>query len=141
MAYVGEKMIACPAIPYDFSDAHAIVVSGDRPNFCGHLMLRVGLKGSFTYLHVAGLRTEPRQMNEAGYKRYLDENGKRELKRFRVKISKPNSAMFEIEQLLSVKWMWGVLPHNCASFVETVVSAGGSSAGLYMNCPALEQFD
>jgi hypothetical protein len=32
-------------------------------------------------------------------------------------------------------WSWWVLPYNCASFVEDVVRAGGSKAGLYFNCP------
>ncbi len=141
MAYEGDRMIACPVVPYNFEETFAVVVSGDGPNVCGHLVLRVGLDGNVTYLHVAGIRTEPRQMDEAGYSRYLTETGKRELKRFRVKISKPDLAMLEIEQLLAVKWLWGVLPHNCVRFVERIVQAGGSSAGLYLNCPTLEQFD
>ena len=141
MAYEGDRMNACPTIPYNFAETYAVVVSGDGPNFCGHLMLRVGLDGSAMYMHVAGMRTEPRQMNESGYQRYLSDTGKRELKRFRVKISRPNQAMLELEQLLFVKWMWGLLPHNCASFVEKIVAAGGSSAGLYLNCPSLEKFD
>lgn len=49
--------------------------------------------------------------------------------------------MLKLEELLAAKWTWGVLPHNCASFVEEVVQAGGSDAGLYSNCPALETFD
>ena len=48
--------------------------------------------------------------------------------------------MLKLEQLAAAKWFWGVLPHNCASFVEEVVRAGGSSAGLYFNCPARERF-
>ena len=48
-------MIACPTIPYNFAETYAVVVSGDGPNFCGHLMLRVGLDGSAMYMHVAGM--------------------------------------------------------------------------------------
>ena len=140
MAYEGETMIQCPVDPYNFSNTFAVVVSGDGPNFCGHLILNTGGRGG-AYFHVAGLRTEPKQMSEKGYHRYLKETAKKELKRFKIKIAKPNGAMLELEKLMSAKWTWGVLPHNCASFVEDIVSAGGSSAGLYSNCPALENFD
>ena len=140
MAYEGDEMIACPQTPYSFQETYAVVVSGDGPNFCGHLILRVGLDGNEKYLHVAGGWTQPRQMDEAGYRRYLKETGKHEIKRFRVLITKPDDAMRRLEVLLSVKWLWGVLPHNCARFVEDIVGAGGSTAGLYSNCPTLEQF-
>lgn len=46
----------------------------------------------------------------------------------------------KLEQLLAAQWSWFVLPNNCASFVEDVVRAGGSTAGLYSNCPSREQF-
>lgn len=118
-----------------------MVVSGDGPNYCGHLILNVGGVGGM-YFHVAGeWRTFPREMAEDGYRRYLKEHGKSELKRFSVTISNPMGAMLKLEELLSAKWTWGVLPHNCASFVEDIVQAGGSKAGLYSNCPALEKFD
>jgi hypothetical protein len=140
MAYEGEIMNSCPKIPFHFANTFAVVVSGDGPNFCGHLLLNIGGVGGY-YLHVAGVRTYPRIMNQSGYFQYLKENNKKELKRFRVEISKPMSAMLKLEQLLSAKWQWGVLPHNCASFVEEIVEAGGSTAGLYSNCPALENFN
>ena len=140
MPYEGETIRECPPDPYNFSNTFAVVVSGDGPNFCGHMILNLGGPGG-SYFHVAGLRTEPKLMSEQGYRRYLRESSKRELKRFKVKISKPTDAMLKLEELLSEKWTWGVLPHNCASFVEDIVQAGGSSAGLYSNCPALEDFD
>jgi hypothetical protein len=139
MAYEGDLMVACPVTMYDFAHTTAVVVSGDGPNFCGHLILNIGGKIG-VYVHVAGLRTEPRKMDEDGYRRYLKETAKKELRRFPVSISYPARAMLKLEQLLSEKWTWGVLPHNCASFVEEIVGAGGSSAGLFWNCPALEQF-
>jgi len=139
MSYEGDLMVACPVTPFNFANTQAVVVSGDGPNFCGHMLLNVGGKIG-VYMHVAGLRTQPRRMNEDGYRRYLKEAGKRELKRFGVTISRPAAAMQKVEQLLATDWTWGVLPHNCASFVEEVVAAGGSSAGLYWNCPALERF-
>ena len=139
MAYEGNIITACPADIYDFANTYAVVVSGSGPNFCGHLILNVGgING--LYMHVAGIRTYPRQMDEAGYRQYLKENGKKEFRRFQVTIAYPQKAMLKLEELLAAKWTWGVLPHNCASFVEEVVEAGGSSAGLYSNCPALETF-
>lgn len=140
MAYEGELLMMCPANPFDFSNTYAVVVSGDGPNFCGHLILNVGGVTGF-YFHVAGGHTEPHVMAYDGYGRYLRENGKKEPRRFKVTISNPIAAMLKLEQLTSEKWTWGVLPHNCASFVEDVVKAGGSASGLYSNCPALENFD
>jgi hypothetical protein len=140
MAYEGDLMLACPAEAFRFDDTEAVVVSGDGPNFCGHLILNVGGIGGM-YFHVAGFRTFPRQMTEEGYRRYLRETKKKELRRFPVILTKPDSAMLKMENLLAAKWTWGILPHNCASFVEEIVAAGGSSAGLYSNCPALEKFN
>jgi hypothetical protein len=140
MAYEGDEMLGCPAEAFDFTKTYAVVVSGDGPNFCGHLILNAGGVGGM-YFHVAGVRTVPREMREEGYRKYLSDNGKRELKRFKVTISNTMGSMLKLEQLLAVKWTWGVLPHNCASFVEEIVQAGGSAAGLYSNCPALEDFD
>jgi hypothetical protein len=139
MAYEGDIVLSSPARPYEFSNTNAVVVSGSGPNICGHLILNLG---GFTgrYFHVAGLRTCPRMMDHDGYLRYLRETGKRELNRFSVSVTRQNEAQLKLDQLLSEKWTWGVLPHNCASFVEEVVQAGGSTAGLYSNCPALESF-
>ncbi len=139
MAYEGETLDICPQVPYDFSETYAVVVSGWGPNFCGHQLLNLqGADG--VYLHVAEWHGRPRIMDRPGYDRYLEENKKRELNRFRVNITNPQAAMMKLEELLSKKWLWGVLPHNCASFVEEIVRAGGSSAGLFFNCPALERF-
>jgi len=140
VAYEGDPLLMCPAIAFDLANTYAVVVSGDGPNFCGHLILNAGGPGGM-YFHVAGVHTVPRQMTESGYHVYLRDNKKKELKRFKVGLTSPNSAMLKLEQLLAVPWAWGVLPHNCASFVEEIVRAGGSGAGLYSNCPALEQFD
>ena len=140
MAYFGEILRFCPAKAYDFKNTYAVVVSGDKINPCGHLLLNLG--GSVgTYFHVAGIITKPRLMTQTGYERYLRENKKSELKRFKINISHSDKAMMKLEELMSKTWLWGVLPHNCASFVEEIVKAGGSAAGLYSNCPALESFD
>lgn len=38
MAYLGEHMHHCEAVPFDWQYAHLIVVSGAGPNFCGHAL-------------------------------------------------------------------------------------------------------
>jgi hypothetical protein len=140
MAYEGDEMLSCPPVSFNFAQTWAVVVSGAAWNPCGHLILNVGGVGGW-YFHVAGVHTVPRYMNEANYQRYLKENGKKVLRVFKVAITDGNAAMRKLEQLCSEKWTWGILPHNCASFVEDVVQAGGSNAGLYSNCPAHESFD
>jgi len=92
------------------------------------------------YFHVAELRGYPRYMDEVGYQRYLQENGKKELSRRRVYVPNPAGAANKLAELLSKEWIWFVLPNNCANFVEEVLQAGGVRAGLYSNCPTAEEF-
>jgi hypothetical protein len=139
MAYSGDYMTECPHTPFDFSNAYAVVVSGAKWNPCGHLILNTGGRGGW-YFHVAEIRDYPKFMGEAGYRRYLREHGKSEISRTRVALPDPAGAMEKLEELMSEHWTWGVLPHNCSSFVEDVLQAGGTSAGLYSNCPTREVF-
>ena len=139
MGYKGEKMLAWPAELFGFPDTSAVVVGGRGPNFCGPLILNAG-EVSGNSFHVGGVVTEPRRMDEQGYQGYLRENGKTELHRFKVNLTDFNSAMLKLEQLLAARAVWRVLPHNCASFVQEIVSAGRDRAGLISNCPALEKF-
>jgi hypothetical protein len=138
--YVGELMVLCLVQPFDFQNAYAVAVSGASWNPCGHMLLNTGGRGGW-YFHVAQRKGQPRFMREAGYHRYLAEHGKRELRRTHVPIPNPDGAHSKLEQLLATQWRWFVLPNNCASFVEDVVRAGGSTAGLYSNCPSREQFN
>ena len=137
MAYEGDPMNESRA--FSFTSTNAVVVSGVAVNPCGHLILNLGGSPG-DYFHVSELYGYPRYMNEDGYQRYLKENGKKELRRWTVTITKPDEANAKLDQLMSEKWFWGLLPHNCAAFVEDVVQAGGSSAGLYFNCPTAEAF-
>lgn len=79
-------------------------------------------------------------MREDGYIRYLKENGKREIRRWKVTIPNPVGAHHKLEELLAKQWLWFLLAHNCVSFVEDIVRAGGSKAGMYFNCPTVEPF-
>jgi hypothetical protein len=135
--YHGDVMLQCPLKPWDFKHCCAVVVSGDGINFCGHTLLHTG--GDW-YFHVAGVNDVPKFMRESGYQRYLKENGKHEIRRWIVKLPNPAGAHAKLEELLTKQWLWLVLPHNCANFVEEVVRAGGSKAGMYFNCPTVEPF-
>ena len=135
----GARMIMCPLEEADFKHVCAVVVSGDRFNPCGHALLHVGINWSW-YVHIAGPYTMPKFMHESDFMRYLKENSKREIRRWPVVLANPKSAHDKLHELMEKPWLWGVLFHNCASFVEEVVQAGGSGAGVYLNCPAAESF-
>lgn len=136
MSYSGEVLNACGVINIDFSNTSVVAVSGDGPNICGHLLLHVGGRGGY-YFHVAEFRGYPRYMSEAGYRRYLSESGKTELRRIPVHVPNPSGALIYLEQMMSGKWTWLVLPNNCVAFVEEVLAAGGADWASASNCPAL----
>lgn len=137
--YDGEELNLCLAEAFDFSNTSAVVVSGDAWNPCGHMLLKVGAANGY-YFHVAGPYVRPKFMQELGFVRYLRENRKRVLSRRPVDIKNPAGAQAKLDELMSKRWLWLMVPNNCASFLEQIVQAGGSSAGLWLNCPTLEQF-
>lgn len=140
MAYEGINLYQCFSKLFPWTHSQVIVVSGTFPNPCGHAILNAGGVGGH-YFHIAGDGNDrPYYMDEAGYRRYLKENRKTELQRKSIKISKPDAMQRKFDELASKDWLWGVLPHNCATFVEELVKAGGSATGLYTNCPALEEW-
>jgi hypothetical protein len=149
MAYEGEILNACGMIQLDFSDAYVVAVSGDGPNICGHLLFYAPNGGGY-YFHATGDPTAkglkqavgyPMYMNDSGFRRYLKETGKRELRRRKIELPNPSGAEIYVERLLSDHWLWAVLPHNCVAFVEEVIKAGGGTWGSYSNCPALATAD
>ncbi|MDC8760670.1 hypothetical protein [Janthinobacterium fluminis] len=137
--YAGDIMRQCFIRPFDFKHAFVVVVSGASWNPCGHTLLNTGSDNGW-YFHIAERKGCPRFMRRQGYQRYLQEHQKRELRRTFVAVPNPEGAHFKLEELLAKQWSWFVLPNNCASFVEDVVQAGGSKAGLYLNCPSRERF-
>ena len=68
---LARGMYSCHAL-YPWALAHIVVVSGSGPNVCGHTLLNVGQ----FYLHIDGLYQYPWHFNNAGYRRYLNENEK-----------------------------------------------------------------
>lgn len=149
MAYEGDILAYKGQIKIDFSDTWIVAVSGDGPNFCGHLLIYAG-GGKGYYFHVTGdpkasgvgrIRGYPMYMDDAGFARYLRETGKLEIRRQKVNLPNPQAAATYVESLLGEKWTWGVLPHNCVAFVEEVIAAGGGDWGSYSNCPVVATSD
>jgi hypothetical protein len=136
MAYSGEYLRACGVVVVSFKQVNVIAVSGDGPNVCGHLLLHVPSGGGY-YLHVAGLRDYPKYMTEDGYKRYLKDNKKTELRRVPVTIPNPGAAYLKFEELLSERWTWLGVPNNCVTFVEEILKAGGNDWASVSNCPVV----
>jgi hypothetical protein len=134
MGYEGEILTFCPNV--DLSNGNAIVVNGDFWNPCGHMLLNAGGTGGMYFQIDASAYAYPLYLDEPGYQRYLSENGKTELYRFGLNISNPSGAIARLEQLMGQKWWWGVLWHNCGTFVEYVVEGGGGTTTYgQFNCP------
>lgn len=124
MAYEGEELYFCPPHMFDFARASAVIVSGDWPNRWNHMLLNTG-GANGVYFHVAGVIARPRYMDEVGYRRYLKETGKSELKRIPLFVHHPEAAQLRLEQSLNETWTWGGVIHNCETFVEEIIMAGG----------------
>jgi hypothetical protein len=137
--YEGAAMIVCPLEVSDFKHVCAVIVTGSGINACGHTLLHIG-QGWSWYVHIAGPYKAPKFMPESNYMRYLKENGKREIRRWPIKLPNPKGAHEKLHELIQKPWLWGAVVHNCTSFAEEVVRAGGSNAVQYFNCPAAEPF-
>jgi hypothetical protein len=122
MAYEGELMLSCK--PLDFRNAYAIVVSGARLNPFGHMLLNTGGPRG-TYFQVSDVYGNPRMMDAKQFQRYLAENNKTIITVMRLVIPEPGKSQLKLEEILSKKWAWGAVAHNCESMVEEIVTAGG----------------
>jgi hypothetical protein len=107
-----------------------------RTERLGHLILYTPSGGGY-YFDVAGVYGVPRYMSAANFPRYLKENHKKELRRVYLVLPNPEGAAAYIEEALATDWAWWVLPHNCVSFCEEVIKAGGGVWSSYTNCPAI----
>lgn len=136
MAYDGEILDQCGAVEMDCSKVAVVAVSGAGPNVCGHMLIATGLAGNMMYFHVAVVRGNPKYMSDAGFRRYLKENGKSEIRRRVLALPDPSGAALYLEELMAGTWTWGALPNNCVAFVEEVIAAGGGEWSSYSNCPA-----
>lgn len=142
MAYEGELLDSCGVINIDFSRVTIVAVSGSGPNVCGHLLLRVDSGGGY-YFHAAtgdqwgGMKGYPRYMTETGFQKYLKDNGKTVLRQIPLTLPNPNGAFLYLEDLMSKRWTWVVLPNNCVAFVEEIIQAGGADWSSMSNCPSI----
>jgi len=109
---------------FDFRNAYAVVVTGARLNPFGHMLLNTGGKNG-NFFQVSDLFGYPRMMNAGQFQRYLTENGKTIVTVMRVNIPHPEKSQQKLEEILSQRWPWGVVFHNCESLVEEIVTAGG----------------
>jgi hypothetical protein len=139
MAYEGEVLTMSDPDVLTFTGASVVIVSGDGPNVCGHALLYTYGGTDPHYFQIASFYDYPHYMDEAGYQRYLKETGKTELTRIPGNITNPQGSQDMLELLMSKKWVWGVLPHNCIDFVERVLIAGGSDFRTRTNCPTLSK--
>ena len=133
MAYDGEVIDACGVTSVNLSKVDVVAVSGAGPNICGHTLLHA----NGHYFHVAVIHGQPHHMNEAGYRRYLVENGKTEIRRVTVTLPDPAGAEKYLERLMASTWTWYVVPNNCVAFVEEVIAAGGGTWASATNCPTV----
>jgi|SRR5215472_4570497 len=132
MPYEGELLRECPGRIFDFSRSYAVVVSGDDllphvlHNKWGHMLLNTGGPGGY-YFQTGGPSPYdfPRVMNEAQFRRYLEEHSKIIVTVIRVHIPNPEKSQLRLEQLVAKKRLWLGVVHNCESLVEDVVMAGG----------------
>lgn len=125
MSYEGEELTFCPETPFDFSKASAVIVSGTPPNFAGHMLLYTGGDHPQYFQVIGKIKAVPRYMDEDGYQRYIQENGKKELRRIPVVIPHPEASQLKLEQILSMNWFWGAVVHNCETMVEEIITSGG----------------
>lgn len=128
---------ASPVRPEDFKHTCVVVVTGDRINLCGHALLHVG---NSWYFHTSGAWHYPRFLTETGYQNYLHKAGKRELKRWPVQLPAPEGAYKKLLELLRTQWKWSPHEKNCVAFIETIVRAGNSDAGMLVHCPVIGRF-
>ncbi len=137
--WTGEELNGRRLGKLDWSQAAFVVLSGAKPNVCGHAMLFVG--GGFGhYFHVPGIPRiydKPRYVPGTAFGRYLTGSGKRELGRRRIAIPCPDAAERKLLQLMDAKWPYLLLPSNCVSFVQEVARAGGNYWD-FANCPTAE---
>jgi len=119
---------------------NVVTVSGAKFNPAGHDLLNIGGEGGW-YFQVHKVYDYPTAYyTEQEYEAYLMAEGKHEISRTPIDVPNPAGAIDKLHDLLGQKWLWLVIPHNCVNFVETVVQAGGSTAGSYSNLPKFETF-
>ncbi len=124
MAYEGEALHSCPAEMFDFNSTYVIIVSGASLNPKGHMILNTGGRNGI-FFHAVRLYDYPLSMDTSQFQRYLRENDKTIWTIFKITIPYPERSQQKLEELLASKWFWRGIAHNCETFTEEIVEAGG----------------
>lgn len=132
----GRELESCDVDLFRYKDFHLVLVTGMSVNKCGHVLLNLGGKGGH-YLHIADWQRRPFYLDESHYQTYLAVNHKTEIKRYRMSVPFPHHALTKMEQLISREWQHLIAWHNCATFVEMILKAGGVPFSIVANCPTL----
>lgn len=114
-----------------------VLVTGDLPNTCGHILLYVG----GPYFHFVGPSPfdYPKVIpSESEYQAFLTGGKKHELMRRRCSVPHPEKAAERLSQLLHNRWLTFVGNHNCASFAAQILHAGGNFYDMPSHCPVLD---
>jgi hypothetical protein len=138
IGHVLEKDQELP--PLDFTTAHIILVTGDSPNACGHMLLYIrGVHTTGMYFHFGGpkLLDRPKYMNALEYFNYLKSFKKEELIRKEVSLTNPDGAKKRLLKLLRGDWLTFVFGHNCGTFVKSVIEHGGNFWAFKEYCPVI----
>jgi len=100
-----------------FNVVEAVVVSGDGPNFCGHMILRV----DDFYFHISGVYNYPMVIPKDKFNKYIKENEKTELFRTKRILKNKTAAKDKLKSLLSDKWLWLIIPNNCTDLLKKLL--------------------
>lgn len=141
MAYTGTPIDNLDPLKLRHSSCQLIIVSGDGPNVCGHMLVQMPAEpgGTDSVFHIAGGHDYPHWMPAASYPLYVKENGKTELGRKPIMLPRPRDAAIYLAKAIKEKWLWGGAVNNCVSFCEEYIAAGGADYSMWTNCPA--QYD
>lgn len=118
-----------------------VLVTGDMPNTCGHVLLYVGggFGHYFQYNGPNPFGSLPEFLNgDSVYRTYLTRGrGKTELARKYLAIPKPGQAQARLEELMNTKWRTLLIRHNCVTFAQEIIKAGGNFWDFATECPVL----
>jgi hypothetical protein len=103
----------------------------------GHALFRMGHR--FGFLHVDEPHAYPKFIAANELRHYLRDEGKHITHEQTIRLPNPNGALAAIRRLGRKKWWWLVIPHNCVSFCEAILHAGGSHWTSLTNLPLLDR--
>ena len=138
MSYKGERLEKCHLSFFNKKIWNVVIVSSMFPNPCGHALLNFGgVGGYFAHIEWEGVIPfeRPFFLDQKGFDRYMKDNNKLELYRHNVFVPNPEASFKKLEELLTKKWAWGGIVHNCVTFIEDVLSAGGAKFSMKVDCP------